>query len=73
VGRTAVPHVLARCRSMRPISHGIVNADPAAIRILRYQYKIQETWNVLKTKAHTTPFNSVMHFVASSAVLIRIN
>jgi hypothetical protein len=41
VRRTAVPHVLARCRGMGPISHGIVDADPAAIQILWYQNKIR--------------------------------
>jgi hypothetical protein len=42
VGRTAVSHVLARGRSMRPISYGIINADPTAIQILLYQNEIQE-------------------------------
>jgi hypothetical protein len=42
VGRTAVSHVLARGRSVGTISHGIVNADPAAIQVLRHQNEIQE-------------------------------
>jgi hypothetical protein len=37
VGRTAVSHILARGGSVRPISYGIVDADPAAIQVLRRQ------------------------------------
>jgi len=37
VGRTAVSHVLARGGSVRPISYGIVDADPTAIQVLSCQ------------------------------------
>jgi len=37
VGRAAVSHVLARGGSVRPISYGIVDADPTAIQVLSCQ------------------------------------
>jgi hypothetical protein len=73
VGRTAVSHILARGGSVRPISYGIVDADPTAIQVLRCQNEIQKKNRKLgSSKARTMPFNSVIHFVASSTVLIRI-
>jgi hypothetical protein len=42
VGRTAVSHILARGGSVRPISYGIVDADPTAIQVLQCQDEIQK-------------------------------
>jgi len=38
VGRTTVSHILARGGSVRPISYGIVDADPAAIQVDAIQF-----------------------------------
>ena len=65
-------HIFARGRGMGPISHGIINADPAAVQVLMIKIRSREKKLNLVTKERTTPFNSFMHFVASSTVLIRI-
>jgi hypothetical protein len=49
VGRTAVSHVFARGRSMRPISYGIINANPTAIQILLYQNEIEKKPQIIKS------------------------
>jgi hypothetical protein len=39
VGRATMSHVLPRSWSVRTISYGIVDADPATIQVLSYQNK----------------------------------
>jgi hypothetical protein len=39
VGGTTMSHILARRRSMRPISDRVINANSAAVQVLGYRYK----------------------------------
>jgi len=49
VGRAAVSHIFARGRGMRPISHGIIDTDPASVQILGIN-KIKRNKRNLVTK-----------------------
>jgi hypothetical protein len=52
MGRPAVSHIFARRRSMRAISYGIIDTDPATIQVLSMKIRSREISSLVTKRTH---------------------